>query len=281
MSVDADTPSGDNFQGSLLNNKQTHAELIPVFHYKDRLYHQYFGWFLQHTNEKERIWDWFSQELLPQISTRDVLIDAGAGNGELLSHFSPKFHQCIAIEPNPAFANNLLKFIPDKFFYQTTIIGAPGLLPKANLVVASHVKYYIPSEEWKINTDRLISWLAPGSCLVEIFESIHSDFQRMRREFLGREYVRELQHFAWQYSRQKNIEVKVDTREAWVTCTSLEIMLGIAIFMMNDLAPEILSNHPGRPTCEQLAQWIHQNYYSSDGVYRMYCTQDFMQYFPR
>ena len=292
MTTSVGTPVGDNLQGKpkrddihsgiqniLLNNKETREEPIPVFRYENQLYRDYFGWFLKHTDEKKRTWDWFSRELLPRIDTCDVLIDAGAGNGELLSHFLPKFHRCIAIEPSPAFVNDLLKLIPDESLYQTTILGAPLSLPKANLVIESHVKYYIPLEEWEINTDRLISWLAPGGCLVEVLENEHSDFQRMRVEFLGQEYVRELQHFAWQYNRKKNIEVEVDTREAWVTCTSLEMMLGIAIFMMNGVPPDLLSNHPGLPTREQLARWIHQNYYSPGGVYRMSCVQDFVKYF--
>lgn len=56
------------------------------------------------------------------------------------------------------------------------------------------------------------------------------------------------------------------------------MMLGIAIFMMNDVPPEVLKQHPGIPTHEQLAKWIHHNYYSS-GVYRMSCVQDFVKYF--
>ncbi len=269
-----------DIQSSLLNNKHTWEEAIPVFRYENQLYKDYFTWFLKHTDEKQRIWNWFSRELLPRLQTRGVLIDAGAGNGELMSRFLPKFHRCLAIEPSPAFTADLLKLIPKQSLYQTTILDAPSSLPKADLVIESHVKYYIPPEEWEINTDRLISWLVPGGCLVEVLESGHSDFQRMRAEFLGQEYVTELQHFAWQYGRRKNIEIEVDTRQAWVSCTSLDIMLGIAIFMMNDVPPDILSNHSGRPTCEQLARWIHQNYYSRDGVYRMSCVQDFVKYFP-
>ena len=211
-------------------------ELIPIFGHENQLYRDYFSSFLKHTDEKKRSRDWFSRELLPRIGTRNVLIDAGAGNGELLSHFLPQFHRCIAIEPSPVFARDLLQLIPEEALYQTTILGAPSSLPKANLVVESHVKYYIPLEEWEINTDRLISWLAPGGCLVEVLKSEHSDFQIMIAEFLGREYMRELQHFAWQYSRKAGIKLEVDTREAWVKCTSLEIMLGIAIFIVLTVA---------------------------------------------
>ena len=220
-----------DIQGSLLNNEQIREELIPVFQYENQLYRNYFGWFLKHTDQKKRAWDWFSRELLPRIDICDVLIDAGAGNGEFLSHFLSKFHRCIAIEPLPNFANDLLKLIPGESLYQTIILDAPVSLPKANLVIESHVKYHIPLEEWEINTDRLISMLAPGGCLVEVLENEHSDVQIMIAEFLGQEYVKELQHFAWQYNCQKNVEVEVDTREAWITCASLEIMLGIAIFI--------------------------------------------------
>ena len=142
MSTSVSTQVGDNLQGSLLNDKEG-EELIPVFRYENQLYRDYFLWFLKHTDEKKRTWDWFSRELLPRLKTRDVLIDAGAGNGELMSHFLPTFHRCIAIEPSPAFKSELLRLIPNENLYQTTILGAPPSLPKANLVIESHVKYYI------------------------------------------------------------------------------------------------------------------------------------------
>ena len=273
--LSSQTPLSTQQQQSISNPD----EPIPVFASENPLYRDYFSWFLQNTDEKQRTWTWFKKELLPQINTRDVLIDAGAGNGELLSHLLPEFRRCLAIEPNPAFANELLQLIPAADLYQTTILGAPKSLPKANLIIESHVKYYIAQEDWKINTDCLLSWLAPEGCLVEILENEHSDFQKMRAEFLGREYVRELQDFAWHYSRKPGIRVEVDTREAWVSCSSLEMMLGIAIFMMNDVPSNLLSRHPQRPTRQQLAQWIHKNYYSPKGVYRMFCLQDFVKYF--
>lgn len=254
-------------------------ELIPIFGHKDQLYRDYFDCFLKHTNEKKRTWNWFNLELLPKIVTRDVLIDAGAGNGELLSHFIRKFRRCIAIEPSSEFTIPLLKLIPDSALYQTTILDAPSTLPKANLVVESHVKYYIPSEEWAVNTDRLISWLAPGGCLVEVLESKYSDFQTMRAEFLGKDYVRELQDFAWKYSHNRGIKLKVDTREAWVVCRSLEMILAIAIFMMNDLPAGLYKSDLLRPTRKQLAKWLDRNFYTSEGCYRMSCVQDFVQYF--
>lgn len=152
MSTSIGTPINNNLQNSLLKNKES-KELIPIFRYENQLYRNYFLWFLKHTDEKKRTWKWFSRELLPRLKIRDVLIDAGAGNGELLSHFLHQFNQCIAIEPNPAFSSELLRLIPKQSLYQTTILNAPLTLPQANLVIESHVKYYIPTEEWEINTD--------------------------------------------------------------------------------------------------------------------------------
>ncbi len=254
-------------------------ELIPIFAYENKLYQDYFAWFLKYTNQKKQIWNWFSQELLPKISAREVLIDAGAGNGELLSQFLPEFSRCIAIEPNTDFTSVLRQLIPNEDLYQTTILNVPSSLPQANLVVQSHVKYYIPLEEWEINTERMISWLAPDGCLVEVLQSKDSDFQIMIAEFLGQEYVRELRQFAEQYDCTRKIKIEVETKDAWVSCPCLEMMLGVAIFMINNVPPHVLKNHPNLPTRKQLAKWIHQNYYSSKGIYQMSCGQDFVQYF--
>ena len=89
MTTSVGTPVGGNLQSKLerddihsgipnilLDNKETREEPIPVFRYETQLYRDYFGWFLNHTDEKKRTWDWFSRELLPRLKTRDVLIDA-------------------------------------------------------------------------------------------------------------------------------------------------------------------------------------------------------------
>jgi hypothetical protein len=171
-------------------------ELIPIFSPYDQLYQDYFTLFLTYTDQKKRSWAWFEQELLPTIN-HEVMIDLGAGNGELLSHFVPLFQQCIA-------------------------------------------------------------------------------FALMITHFIGREYVKELQHFAWQYSHEQGVEVKVDSREAYVQSESLEEILRIAIFILNDVPSEILIEH--RPTRQELADWIHQNFYHPEGYYRMSCLEDFVQY---
>jgi hypothetical protein len=252
-------------------------ELIPVFRSDSELYKEYFRWFLEQTDQKQKAWDWFEQELLPKLKSRQVLIDLGSGNGELLSKFLPLFKRCIAIEPNPAFGEDLLALIPSEDYYHTTILGSPDLGSNADLIIASHVKYYLPTSEWKVTTERAISWLKPGGCLVEILKNQYADFNQMIAHFLGQEQVVELQKFAWEYSHQEGIEVKIDTRAAWVKCESLEKMLGIAIFMMNDVRSEL----PRRPTREQLARWIHEKYYNNiDGYYRMSCHQDFAVYLP-
>jgi hypothetical protein len=253
---------------------------IPVFRSQNQLYRDYFLSFLNHTNEKQGIWSWFENELLPKINSREVLIDLGAGNGQLLSRFLPFFTQCIAIEPNPTFAQDLLKLITPNNYYQTNILNTSNSLPKADLILESHVKYYIPISQWEVNTDRAISLLKPNGCLVEILLNQQADFPQMIAHFLGQDQVREIQHFAWQYSQKKGIEVKIDTRASYVKCESLEKMLEIAIFMINDVPSEVLENHPQRPTREQLARWIHENYYYSKGYYQMSCIQDFVQYFP-
>lgn len=253
-------------------------ELIPAFHpeVQSEQYNQYFRWFLESTNQKEVAWIWL-KELLRKIPERNAFIDVGAGRGDLLKVLSPYFLRCIGIEPSSQMANDLANTHPNVELHATNILGADLEPQIANLALMSHVKYYIPTHEWQINTDRVITWLAPGGLLVEILQNPFSDFQKMITTFLGPESACNLQDWAFNYAAKRKLTISLDCREAWVEQISLERMLGVAIFMMNNAVPGRLTNHPDRPSRAELATWIEQNYRTSNG-YRMSCRQDFVVY---
>lgn len=257
-------------------------ELIPNFHpeVQSELYDQYFGWFLASSNQKDVAGAWLNQ-LFETLTLRDTCIDAGAGRGDMLKLLSPHFRRCIAIEPGHEMAQSLKKDFSDIELQTTNIMGARVAQGIANLALKSHVKYYIPVEKWAENTERILSWLAPGGLFVDILQNPFSDFQKMIGTFFGLDHVCNLQEWAFDYAANRRLDISIDCRESWVEEDSIEKMLGIAIFLMNNARVMEHGDRPQRPSRGQLADWIEKNYRTTSGSYRMSCRQDFVVYVAR
>jgi hypothetical protein len=255
------------------------SDRVAAFHpeVQSERYDQYFAWFLNSTNQKAVAWHWLSA-LLSTIPRHDVCIDVGAGRGDMLKGLSAYFRRCIGIEPGREMAESLTQNYPTMELHPTNILGANVPPNLANLALMSHVKYYIALDQWAVNTDRVISWLVPGGTLVDVLQNPFSDFQKMIATFLGAESVCNLQAWAFEYAAKRRLPVSIDCREAWVEHDSLEKMLGVAIFMMNNALPGTLAEHPNRPRRGQLAEWIDTHYRTDNGRYRMSCHQDFAVY---
>ena len=119
---------------------------IQVFDSQGESYKQAFQVFLDHTDQKRNAKRWLRQ-LVDALPIRQIFIDAGAGNGAVTSAFVNSFDRTIAIEPNASLLKQLQQTIP-----QAEVIGEPILkakpLIKGDLVLCSHILYYVPPDEW-------------------------------------------------------------------------------------------------------------------------------------
>ena len=68
----------------------TGQERVRVFDSQGEAYKQAFQIFLDHTDQKRNAKRWL-QQVVDRLPTRNVLIDAGAGNGEGTRTFAPAF----------------------------------------------------------------------------------------------------------------------------------------------------------------------------------------------
>jgi len=140
------------------------VQAITVYGSQSEAYHRAFKVFLDHTDQKANARAWL-QDLVRSLLSRRVFIDAGAGNGQVTAWFVPSFERTIAIEPNDSLRDELRRACPS-----AEVIAEPILEAKpsatADLVLCSHVFYYIERAEWMATLDRLASWLAPGGILV-------------------------------------------------------------------------------------------------------------------
>jgi 16S rRNA A1518/A1519 N6-dimethyltransferase RsmA/KsgA/DIM1 with predicted DNA glycosylase/AP lyase activity len=102
----------------------TQSGTVQVFDSQGESYKQAFQVFLDHTDQKRNAKRWL-QQVVETLPTRQVFIDAGAGNGAMTSAFADAFARTIAIEPNSYLLRQLQQAIP-----HAEAIGEPILKAK-------------------------------------------------------------------------------------------------------------------------------------------------------
>ncbi len=87
------------------------TEKVKVYDSKSTAYHDAFEVFLNHTDQKVKARAWLDA-LAGSLRSRNVFVDAGAGNGQVTAWLTDRFDRTIAIEPNPSLAADLRRACP-------------------------------------------------------------------------------------------------------------------------------------------------------------------------
>jgi trans-aconitate methyltransferase len=147
----------------------TQPEPIRVFDSQGEDYKRAFQVFLDHTDQKRNA-KRLLQGLVDDLPSRKVLIEAGAGNGDVTRAFAGAFDRTIAIEPNTHLLTQLQRAVPQAETIGTSILTTS---PKAqgDFVLCSHTLYYIPAEEWLAHLERLVSWMSPTGITIVVLQN--------------------------------------------------------------------------------------------------------------
>ena len=254
------------------------TQRVAVYNSLGNDYEQAFGVFLAHTDQKDKARTWLDAAVAG-LPSRRLFVDAGAGTGKVTAWFVPRFEQTIAVEPNPFLRQHLSQNCP-----QAKIVAAPILdytvEPAADFVLASHVFYYIPTDDWPANLDRLASFLGPAGTLVVVLQNAASDCMAMVDRFHGRRFdlnvpCREFQtrHLdsRKEESRQEGaFDCRIDTVESHIETRDFASAYTVAEFMLN-LLP--FDEPPLRSAVEE---YVRTRFVTPAGGYRFSCSQDFL-----
>ena len=242
---------------------------VKAFNSNTEDYHHAFQCFLDHTDQKDKAKEWM-ESFVGELPARRMFVDAGAGNGKVTAWFTEKFESTIALEPNPSLFDDLCEACPDAEVHPDTILGTK-LKTSADFILASHVFYYIPKEEWIANLERLASWLSPEGSLVVMLQNSGTDCMAMLKYFHKKSFnLAELaKEFKAKYGTSHDI--RVDTVQSHISTTDFKSAYTVAEFMMN-LLPML---EP--PSRNELEEYVERNFASGGGEYRFSCHQDFLQ----
>lgn len=245
------------------------SERLQVYDSQSELYCAAFETFLKHTDQKTNAREWLSRfiNLLPQ---RQVFIDTGAGTGQLTSWLIPQFVRTIALEPNEYLREEFQTNCPGIELLAEPITHAtpPAL---ADLVLCSHVFYYISRDEWLSNLEKMVSWLNPYGVVLVALQNPETDCMRMLQHFLGMRFDLMVLGTTLQHAGGETYTVTLNTVPAHITTHDFGSAYVVAEFMLN-LLP--ITTPPSRKAVEE---YVSRYFSDKQGGYRFSCHQDFLQ----
>jgi trans-aconitate methyltransferase len=210
------------------------------------------------------------REALP---TRRTFIDAGAGTGSVTAWLANRFERTVALEPNPSLCEELRRACPGIEILPGTIMDAKPP-EQAELVLCSHVLYYIDPTEWPEHFEKMASWVSAQGELVIVLQSPDTDCMDMLAHFHHRRF--DLAGAAVQFQKESigRYRVEIESVPAHVTTPDRESAVTIAEFMLN------LLPMPQAPPRQDLEDYVTARFGSGDG-YGFSCHQDFLRITPR
>jgi SAM-dependent methyltransferase len=245
------------------------SETIAIYDSLSPEYHRAFGVFLDHTDQKLKAQAWL-KNLIDGLASRRVFIDAGAGNGKVTAWFTDRFERTVAIEPNASLRSELEQSCPAAEVVPEKILDA-RLAEVGDLILCSHVLYYIPGPDWMANLERLASWLSPTGVLVLALQNRDTDCMRMLERFSGRRFELAAAAARFEQEHGASHRVSIETVPSRIEARDPASAHTIAEFMLN-LIP--LAEPPTRVAVDD---YVRRHFQRPDGAFRFSCDQDFVR----
>lgn len=224
-----------------------------------------FRLFLAHTDQKSVAKKWLGN-FADNLSRRRVFIDLGAGDGTLTSFLRDRFVRTIATEPNPKLSAKLkalggIEVLEAK-------LNAIDELPRADLILCSHVFYLLDPSTWLATIEKLAGWVEEGGALIIINQRKDTDCRKMVAHFYG--VSRDLSEIFDKVKRlgELGYRVGVETIPAFIHAPDLSTAYRIAEFVLNGSQPG-----PG-PLVSAVEQYLKENFLDATGTFRFSCHQE-------
>lgn len=241
---------------------------LETFDSQGARYERAFKLFLANTDQKVRARVRL-EELVASLARRENFIDVGAGTGILTQWLADSFHQSIGIEPNATLTADFKKNCPGVELITSPLdqVNLPAL---GDLVLCSHVFYYLDQESWSDTIQKLSSWVSPDGMFVNILQNPGSDCMNMLRHFMKHSFdlPGKMADFEKQFGDQ--YRVTIETVPSIIEAKNLDDATGIAEFVLN-LIP---SNH--LPPVHDVRAYVEKNFKRGENHYRYSCDQDFV-----
>jgi SAM-dependent methyltransferase len=141
------------------------------------------------TDEYTKLIPVLTETVVPGLSNPNALLDVGAGPGLITEPLATYFEEVTIIEPDPVYCLNAL----EKLLSQSKLVTAfNGTWDDVflgsrlyDLIVCSHVLYFVEAPKWGHFIEKMISYLAPGGRLAVILVTREDNSNATIRQYLN------------------------------------------------------------------------------------------------
>ena len=109
--------------------------------------------------------------VIQTLPKRERFLDIGAGGGHLTIPIAQQFGMTAVVEPNIRQADILRRRCPGFQVYNGCWMEVDLHDEPFDLILCSHVLYYIPEGTWMQTVEKMYHHLSPGGCLVIVMQS--------------------------------------------------------------------------------------------------------------
>ena len=263
-----------SFRKSLTQSKsKSKSKFISVYDSATKEYQESFDVFLKNTNQKIVAKKKLDQ-LIEDLPQKNLLIDVGAGNGEITARYSNensplKFDRTIALEPNLNLCEQLKITCPTATIISQSVDEAQ-INEKADCIVCSHVFYYIPKDLWLVTLEKMTSWLNEDGILVLILQNYQTDCMKMIYKFLGKYYNLSALKDRFLKIHNQDFQGRIESIPATVTVDDFPPAYTICEFMLNCFTI------PKPPPLRKDIETYIKNNFQIKQTYVLSCHQDIL-----
>ena len=172
-------------------------------------------------------------EIIAGLPRRRCFLDIGAGGGDLTIPISQSFAETTIVEPNEKQASFLKRRCPHfkiyNDFWEKVDLGSK----RYDLILCSHVLYYIEEGHWLTTTEKMYAHLEAGGHIAIVLQSPIGEVADFFNQFTRYDVkILELWRDLIQRYGDDAIEVRYFMNEIWTE--SLEDMVAIGLFLLID-----------------------------------------------
>jgi len=233
----------------------------------DNEFRNAFGSLVRATDEYTKLIPVMREEVVPTLSKTDALLDVGAGPGLITEPLSAYFGEVTIIEPDLLYCLQAAEKILDRGKLVTAFNGswedAPLGKRTFDLVVCSHVLYFVEPANWNRFINKMVSHLRPGGQLAVILVAREDSSNALIRQSLDIQEVGSYPFSAAvvEHFESHGYDFDVLSFEANITAKTPQELLGVLT-----LFPIMQYDTKGTDT--QRLEMI-QHHFSSGEVYRL------------
>ncbi len=183
-------------------------------------------------------------EVISTLDSRSRFLDIGAGGGYITIPVSQLFDETTIIEPNEKQAAFLIRRCPACRVFNTFWSDANLTGKNFDLILCSHVLYYIPAGTWMDTIRKMYYHLEPGGRIVIVLQSPLGEVARFFSHFTEYDVpaIDLAEKLIEQYG-ETSVELQYFQNEIYTE--SLEDMADIGLFLLldrkfRDVKPEIM-----------------------------------------